>query len=87
MHYDVVIIGASFAGLSLAHHLPPSVKVLILDMKRALNADVESTGLITEHTYQLLKSFLPNLDEWLRPKPGWTQVACDAVAPAAKDSV
>ncbi|QQR54697.1 NAD(P)/FAD-dependent oxidoreductase [Candidatus Peregrinibacteria bacterium] len=65
MQYDVVIIGASFAGLSLAHHLPSHLKVLILDMKRELNQSVESTGLITEHTYQLLKSFLPELDRYI----------------------
>lgn len=63
--YDVVIIGASFAGLSLAHHLPSHLNVLVLDMKRSLKQEVESTGLITEHTYQLLKSFLPNLDAFI----------------------
>lgn len=65
MQYDIVIIGASFAGLSLAHHLPADLKVLILDMKRDLDQSVESTGLITEYTYHLLKSFLPDLDRFI----------------------
>ena len=57
MEYDIVIIGASFAGLTLAHHLPKTYKVLIIDQKRKIDAGVESTGLITEATYQLLKKF------------------------------
>ncbi len=65
MTYDLVIVGASFAGLTLAHHLDPSLKVLILDMKKSLDQDIETTGLITEKTYLLLKSFLPELDDYI----------------------
>jgi len=66
MNYDVVIVGASFAGLTLAHYLPRDLKVLVLDLKKNLNDAVESTGLITQVTYDLLddfvdvKSFVPN---------------------------
>ncbi len=66
--YDIVIIGASFAGLTLAHHLPKEMKVLILDMKQSLNQHVESTGLITEKTYTMLKEFLPDLDKFIPNK-------------------
>ena len=57
MKYDVIIVGASFAGLTLAHHLPPGLKVLILEQKRQLNTGFESTGLITSVTRDLLKGF------------------------------
>src|SRR6185295_19213749 len=66
MQYDVIIVGASFAGLALAHHLPRSLRVLILDRKRALDAAVESTGLITIATKKLfaeftdVEKFIPN---------------------------
>ncbi|PIZ75777.1 hypothetical protein COY06_02545 [Candidatus Peregrinibacteria bacterium CG_4_10_14_0_2_um_filter_41_8] len=66
MNYDVVIIGASFSGLTLAHHLPPTLKILVVDSKKALDACVESTGLITQATFDLLsefvdlKKFIPN---------------------------
>lgn len=66
--YDVVIIGASFAGLTLAHHLPKEMRVLILDMKQSLDQYVESTGLITEKTYTMLKEFLPDLDRYIPNK-------------------
>lgn len=55
--YDIIIIGASFAGLSLAHHLPQKYKILILDKKKDFAAHVETTGLITEATHSLLASF------------------------------
>jgi len=66
MNYGVVIIGASFSGLTLAHHLPPTLKILVVDSKKALDACVESTGLITQATFDLLsefvdlKKFIPN---------------------------
>lgn len=56
-HYDLIIIGASFAGLAMAHHIPPDLKVLVLDRKSSLDQGVESTGLITEKTRQLFASF------------------------------
>lgn len=68
MQYDIVIIGASFAGLTLAHHLPKNLKVLVLDMKQSMDQYVESTGLITEKTYLLLKGFLPELDSFIPNK-------------------
>lgn len=59
MHYDVVIVGASFSGLTLAHHLPLDTKVLLIDVKPSAGSSVESTGLITEHTRQEFSSFFP----------------------------
>ncbi len=64
--YDVVVVGASFAGLTLAHHLPKEYSVLVIDSKPTLDHAVESTGLITQVTYDLLagfcdvKKFVPN---------------------------
>lgn len=59
MTYDVCIVGASFAGLSLAHHLPKDLSVLIIDAKPEAGSTVESTGLITTKTRAELASFLP----------------------------
>jgi flavin-dependent dehydrogenase len=55
--YDVVIVGASFSGLSLAHHLPNTLRVLIVDAKPSAGSSVESTGLITSNTRVELQSF------------------------------
>jgi flavin-dependent dehydrogenase len=55
--YDVVIVGASFSGLSLAHHLPNTLKVLVVDAKPSAGSSVESTGLITSNTRAEFKSF------------------------------
>lgn len=55
--YDIIIIGASFAGLTLAHHLPKSKKVLIIEVKPEAGATVESTGLITSHTRDEFATF------------------------------
>jgi len=63
-HYDVVIVGASFAGLTLAHHLPNQLRVLVVDAKPAAGSTVESTGLITTKTYQLFKTFFP-IDDYI----------------------
>jgi digeranylgeranylglycerophospholipid reductase len=57
-NYDIVIIGASFAGLTLAHHLPRNLKVLVLDMKASMDHHIESTGLVTQATYDLLAGFM-----------------------------
>jgi len=54
---DVIIIGASFSGLTLAHHLPGNLDVVVIDRKTRLNDGVESTGLITTATHNELKSF------------------------------
>ena len=56
--YDVVIVGASFAGLTLARHLPSTLRVLIVDAKPEAGSSVESTGLITERTREAFRSFL-----------------------------
>ncbi|HBU06850.1 MAG TPA: hypothetical protein DEB09_02095 [Candidatus Magasanikbacteria bacterium] len=56
--YDVIIIGAGFSGLTLAHHLPTNLKVLVLDRKSALNSVMETTGLITQATKDLISEFV-----------------------------
>ena len=58
MKYDIVIIGAGFSGLTLAHHLPRDYKILVLDKKLHLDSGVESTGLITSATRNLLSEFV-----------------------------
>ncbi len=63
-HYDVVIVGASFAGLTLARHLPASLRVLVVDAKPAAGSSVESTGLITTKTYESYKTFFP-IDDYI----------------------
>lgn len=55
--YDVIIVGASFAGLTLAHHLPSELSVLVLEAKPTAGATVESTGLITVKTRSQFASF------------------------------
>ncbi len=55
--YDVLIVGASFAGLTLVHHLPRHLRVLVVDAKPLAGASVESTGLITTKTYEEFKTF------------------------------
>lgn len=57
MHYDIIIVGANFAGLTLAHHLPKNLRVLILDKKKHLDSCIESTGLITQQTKNLIGDF------------------------------
>jgi len=57
--YDVVIVGGCFAGLTLAKHLPTSLKILVLEAKPTVGATVESTGLITSNTRTQFASFLP----------------------------
>lgn len=54
---DILIVGASFSGLTLAHHLPPNLKTVVLDRKTLLNTAIESTGLITVETRKLLETF------------------------------
>ncbi len=56
--YDILIVGASFSGLTLAHHLPHNLKTLVIDQKTRLDAAIESTGLITEATKKLFESFI-----------------------------
>jgi len=55
--FDVIIIGVSFSGLTLAHHLPKTYKVLVVDAKPFAGSSVESTGLITTHTREEFASF------------------------------
>lgn len=62
--YDVVIVGASFSGLTLAHHLPASLRVLVVDAKPAAGSTVESTGLITEKTRLEFASFF-DIDRYI----------------------
>lgn len=65
--YDVVIIGASFSGLTLAHHLPRSLRILVIDAKPFPGSTVESTGLITTQTYKEFESFFPIKDYITNP--------------------
>jgi flavin-dependent dehydrogenase len=58
-NFDVLIVGASFSGLTLAHHLPKHLKVLIVDLKPQAGSTVESTGLITQKTRAEFLSFFP----------------------------
>lgn len=55
--FDVIIVGASFSGLALAHHLPRDLRVLVCDVKPAVGSSVESTGLITTRTREEFASF------------------------------
>src|SRR3989339_978840 len=56
--FDVIIIGASFSGLTLANHLSPHLKVLVVDAKPEVGSTVESTGLITNKTRDEFASFM-----------------------------
>ncbi|MFA5947289.1 MAG: NAD(P)/FAD-dependent oxidoreductase [Patescibacteria group bacterium] len=58
-NFDVLIVGASFSGLTLAHHLPKHLKVLVVDAKPSAGSTVESTGLITSKTLAEFSSFFP----------------------------
>ena len=62
--FDVVIVGASFAGLTMAHYLPKDLKVLIIDSKPSAGFTVESTGLITVKTREEFSSFFP-IDDYI----------------------
>lgn len=64
MAYDICIVGASFAGLTLAHHLPKELKILIIDAKPTAGATVESTGLITTKTRTEFSTFFP-IDDYI----------------------
>lgn len=55
--YDVVVVGASFAGLTFAHHVPKNWKVLVIDLKPEPGSTVESTGLITTATRDEFRAF------------------------------
>jgi len=66
-NYDVVIVGGGFSGLTLAYHLPSNLRVLVLERKNKPDAAVESTGLITEVTKNLLGEFV-DIDNYL-PNP------------------
>ncbi|MFA5185331.1 MAG: NAD(P)/FAD-dependent oxidoreductase [Patescibacteria group bacterium] len=62
--FDVVIVGASFSGLALAHHLSRDLRVLVCDVKPAVGASVESTGLITTRTREEFASFF-DIDKFI----------------------
>lgn len=62
--YDVVIVGASFAGLSLAKYLPENLRILVVDAKSGVGSSVESTGLITSKTREEFSEFL-DIDEYI----------------------
>lgn len=62
--FNVVIIGASFSGLTLVKHLPDSLRVLIVESKPFIGSSVESTGLITVETRKLFGSFF-DIDQYI----------------------
>lgn len=62
--FDIVIVGASFAGLTCAHHLPKNLKVLVIDSKPSAGFSVESTGLITVRTREEFAQFFP-IDDYI----------------------
>ncbi|MBP9864277.1 NAD(P)/FAD-dependent oxidoreductase [Patescibacteria group bacterium] len=64
LDFDVIIVGASFSGLTLAHHIPSTLRVLVVDAKPTAGATVESTGLITVKTREEFRSFFP-IDEYI----------------------
>lgn len=57
--YDILIVGASFAGLTLAHHLPRNFKILVVDNKAEIGLPTKSTGLITQATKDMIGEFFP----------------------------
>lgn len=59
MAYDLIIVGAGFAGLSLAHRLPQNFRILLLDEKKKIDTPVKSTGLIRPRTRALFEEILP----------------------------
>ncbi len=79
--YDVIIVGASFSGLTLAKHLDKSLCVLVVDAKPSAGSTVESTGLITTKTYESFKEFFP-IDDYITNRIS----AICVVAPNFKDS-
>ncbi len=54
---DIIVVGACFAGLSFGHHISSRYKTVIIDRKTKLNTAIESTGLITQATRDLLADF------------------------------
>ena len=62
--FDVLIVGASFSGLTLAHHLPHHLRVLIVDAKPKPGDTVESTGLITSKTRAEFATFF-DIDRYI----------------------
>ncbi len=62
--YDILIVGASFAGLTCAHHIDKKYAVLVIDQKTRLDAAIESTGLITTATKNMLEKFV-NIEKWI----------------------
>ncbi|MGE5586320.1 MAG: NAD(P)/FAD-dependent oxidoreductase, partial [Bacillota bacterium] len=58
MKYDVIVVGAGFAGLSLALRLPRELKVLVLEKKQHINAAAATTGLVTVTTKNLIGSLV-----------------------------
>lgn len=54
---DVLIVGASFAGIAVAYSAPPEKRTLLIDRKTFPNTP--STGLITKTTLDLMSSVFP----------------------------
>ncbi len=54
---DILVVGGSFSGLAFGHHISPEYKTLIIDRKSRLDTAIESTGLVTQATHDLLAEF------------------------------
>ncbi|MBN1374512.1 NAD(P)/FAD-dependent oxidoreductase [Candidatus Dojkabacteria bacterium] len=81
LKYDVVIIGTGFAGLSCAHKLDKSLRVLIIDRKPSLKITYNSTGIITESTKDVLSTIVPDINEYIT----FSAIGMGVVAPDFAD--
>ncbi len=57
--YDVVVVGAGFAGLTFAKTLPSQYSVLLLESKRTVGENMNTTGLCTRTSVELLSRYIP----------------------------
>ncbi|OPZ77751.1 MAG: putative oxidoreductase [Alphaproteobacteria bacterium ADurb.Bin438] len=62
--YDVIVVGASFAGLNVSYHLASKgLKVLVIEQKPSVDAGLKSTGILTKEAYDYLTPFELNVNE------------------------
>ena len=65
MHFDVIIIGASFSGMILASLINKDKTVLVIDRKKSVDSTVETTGLITNKTKDYIESKIGSIESAL----------------------